>query len=109
LTNSNPEEAKEINLSCKPTTSPAAESKCEKNNENLRKIKYLMEENKKLKSILESNHIDYENNIITGKNMGKNIDLKEDNNIKSEVTEDHQSGTVFSFDSLGREIGITQI
>ena len=49
------------------------------------------------------------NNIITGKNMGENIDLKEDNNIKSEVTEDLQSGAVFSFDSIGREIGITQI
>ena len=109
MTNSNPKEANEINQSCKPTTSPAEESKCEKNNENLRKIKESMEENKKLKSILELNHIDYKDDIITGKNGGNNIDLKEDNKIKSEVTEDLQFGTVFSFDSLGKEIGITYI
>ena len=48
-----------------------------------------MEENKKLKSILESNHVDYKDD------GGKNIGLKEDNNIMPEVTEDLQSGAVF--------------
>ena len=67
-----------------------------------------MEEIKKLKSFLQANYIDYKDDIITGKNEGKNIDLNEDNTIKSGVTEDLQFGTVFSFDSLGREIRITK-
>ena len=81
MTNNNSEDSKERNRTYKPTTSPAAESKCGENNENLRKIKELMEENKKLKSILESYHIDYKDDIIIEKNGGKNIDLKEDNQI----------------------------
>ena len=36
-----------------------------------------MEENKKFKSILESNHIEYKDDKIIGENGGTNIVLKE--------------------------------
>ena len=79
------------------------DTKMMEDNEYLRRISVLLEENKRLKSILNLNNIPYDNEMQEINEKEKNNDCES----QLEVKKVFQMGEIFSFDSFGQVISIT--